>query len=251
MTTSLDLVVPILNEENRLPANFGRLHQFLSQRLREYEWRIVIADNGSTDATPDVAKRLAQEFPHVEYLRLEQRGRGRALRAALLESEADIVSYMDVDLSTDLGAFPGLVEAIYAEGYDIAIGSRLKKGAQVVGRPLRREFIARAYSLIFRAMFFTGFRDAQCGFKALSRRAARELVPLVHDTGWFFDTELLILAEKNGYRIKEVLVKWTDDPDSRVEIMKTAYEDMRGLLRLRLGGLRKASKRLSRGGASE
>ena len=251
MATSLDLVVPVLNEENRLPANFGKLHQFLSRRLSDYEWQIIIADNGSTDATPDVAKRLKQELPHVVSMRLEQRGRGRALSAALLESEADIVSYMDVDLSTDLGAFPGLVEAIRAEGYDIAIGSRLKKGARVIGRPPRRELIARAYSLIFRTMFFTGFRDAQCGFKALSRRAAQELVPLVHDTGWFFDTELLILAEKNGYHIKEVPVKWTDDPDSRVEIMKTAYEDMRGLLKLRFGGLREASKLLSRSGRSE
>ena len=148
-------------------------------------------------------------------------------------------------MSTDLSALLELVDAVNNERCDVAIGSRLKKGARVIGRPLIRELISRAYSLIFRAMFFTGFRDAQCGFKALSRRAARDVVPLVRDNGWFFDTELLIVAEKNGYRIKEVPVKWTDDPESRVRIVSTAYDDMKGLLRLRLGGLRRASNLLS------
>ena len=246
MITSLDVVVPVFNEEEDLPSSIGKLHDFLFRNLNKYEWRITIADNGSTDATLDVAKKLSERYPGVGYIGLERRGRGRALSKAWLEGDADIVAYMDVDLSTELRALPVLVEAIEVEGYDIAIGSRLKRGAQVIGRPLKRELISRAYSLIFRAMFLTGFRDAQCGFKALSRRAAQDVVPLVRDTGWFFDTELLILAEKNGYRIKEVPVTWTDDPDSRVKLIGTAYADMKGLLRLRFGGLRKASKRLSR-----
>ena len=251
MATTLDVVIPVLNEQTSLPPSVAKLHGFLQRSLSDYDWRIVIADNGSTDSTPEVAMGLTEQLPSVAYLRLDQRGRGRALRGAWLESEADIVGYMDVDLSTDLAALPELVSAIDDEGYDIAIGSRLKRGARVIGRPLKRELISRAYSLIFRTLFLTGFHDAQCGFKVLSRRAAGQLVPLVRDTGWFFDTELLILAEKNGYRIKEVPVQWTDDPDSRVNIVGTAYEDMKGLLRLRFGGLRRATRRLASAGTGE
>ena len=245
MATSVEVVIPVLNEEKALPSSIPALHSFLSDNLGDYDWRIVIADNGSTDSTSQVAAELADSYPEVGYIRLEQRGRGRALRKAWLESDADVVAYMDVDLSTHLDAFPKLVSAIDLDGYDIAIGSRLTRGATVVGRPPHREFISRAYSLIFRSMFFTGFSDAQCGFKAVSGPAARALLPLIQDTGWFFDSELLILAEKNGYRIKEVPVTWADDADSRVRIVPTAYGDMKGLLRLRFGGLRRASKALS------
>ena len=237
----------MLNEEADLSPSIKRLVDFLSSNLASYDWRTVIADNGSTDETPQIARRLSEEHERVGYLRLEERGRGRALRKAWLASDADILAYMDVDLSTELSALPTLVAAVDEEGYDLAIGSRLMSGAQVVGRPPHRELISHAYSLIFRSLFFTGFRDAQCGFKAISRRAAHDLLPLVKDTGWFFDSELLILAEGNGYRIKEVPVKWTDDPDSRVRIIATAYEDMKGLLRLRFGGLRRASQQLSSG----
>ena len=177
---------------------------------------------------------------------MEQRGRGRALKRAWAESDADIVAYMDVDLSTDLSALPQTIAAVDGEGYDIAIGSRLKRGAQVIGRSFKRELISCSYSLIFRAMFLAGFQDAQCGFKAVSRRAADDVAPLVVDNGWFFDTEMLLIAEKNGYRIKEIPVKWTDDPDSRVKIISTAWEDIKGLLRLRFGGLRQASREIAR-----
>ena len=245
MTTSLDVVVPVLNEERDLPPNIGTLLEFLAGRLDSYDWRIIIADNGSTDSTPEVARRLAEQHPRVEYIRIDQRGRGRALRRAWLESSADIVGYMDVDLSTDLEALPELVAAIDVGSYDVAAGSRLSQGARVIDRSPIREVVSRAYNLLIKVMFFTGFRDAQCGFKALSRRAADEVVPLVRDTGWFFDTELLILAQKNGYRIKEIPVKWTDDPESRVKIVGTAYEDLKGLLRLRFGGLRAASRKLA------
>jgi glycosyltransferase involved in cell wall biosynthesis len=244
MTTSLDIVIPVLNEEAGLAASVGKLRDFLSERMGDYRWRIVVADNGSSDATPEIGKRLSWEDERIGYVRLEQRGRGRALSRAWRESEADIVGYMDVDLSTDLDALPALAEAVRSEGYDVAVGSRLRPGARVTGRSFRRELVSRAYSAVFRSMFLTGFRDAQCGFKAVTRRVVDDVVPLVKDTGWFFDTELLILAEKNGYRVKEVPVTWTDDPDSRVKLVGTAYGDMMGLLRLRLGGLRKASMAL-------
>jgi len=245
VATSLEIVLPVLNEEKGLSPATSTLHRFLSVNLSGYEWRILIADNGSTDSTLNVARRLSRDYRQVGYLHLDERGRGRALCKAWLESDADILAYMDVDLATDLGALPQLVSAIESEGYDIATASRLRRGAKVNGRPPHREFISRAYSMLVRSMFFVGIRDFQCGFKAISRSAARDLVPQVRDTGWFFDSELLILAEKNGYRIKELPVTWTDDPDSRVRIVSTAYGDLKGLLRLRFGGLRRASQHLA------
>ena len=237
--TSLDIVIPVLNEERALPDSIPVLHAHLAANFSEFDWRIVIADNGSEDATPQVSERLSREYPGVSPFRLEQRGRGLALRTTWLASDADIVAYMDVDLSTDLEALKPLVGAVTEQGYDIAIGSRLIRGARVELRPLKREITSRGYSFLFRSMFFTGFRDAQCGFKAVNRRAVDELVPLIENNRWFFDTELLILAEANGFRIREIPVHWTDDPDTRVKILGTAIEDVKGLLRLRFGGIPK------------
>ena len=248
MPITLDVIIPCLNEERALPESVRRLHDFMSQRMAGYRWGIVVADNGSTDGTLDAAAALSDEFPEVRYIRLEQRGRGRALRRAWTESAADVVAYMDVDLSTDLAHLPPLVDAIAEQGYHLAIGSRLLPDSQVVGRTLKREITSRGYSLLFRAMFFTTFRDAQCGFKAASRRAADDLAPLVQDNGWFFDSELLILAQKCGYGIREIPVRWTDDPDSRVRILRTAWEDVKGLLRLKFGGVGKVRRQLRASG---
>ena len=232
---SIDIVIPVLNEERALPGTVATLREFLRDAIPN-PCRIVIADNGSNDSTPQVGRGLAEEHPDVAYLRLEQRGRGRALRRAWLESQADLVSYMDVDLSTDLSAFQPLVQAL-EDGYDLAIGSRLAKESTVRLRSLKREIISRSYNLLIEAMFFTRFSDAQCGFKAMTSAAARALLPHVQDQGWFFDTELLILAEKRGFRIMDVPVTWTDDPDTRVKVVRTALDDLKGLLRLRFGGL--------------
>ena len=231
---SVDVVIPVYNEEGDLSACVTTLRGFLGERLSN-PWRITVADNGSLDSTLAVAQSLTQEYSEVRYIHLDQKGRGRALKRAWLESDAQILSYMDVDLSTDLEAFPPLVAAI-EEGYNIAIGTRLGRGAQVQ-RSLKRELISRAYMLLIKGLFFTRFTDAQCGFKALSRRTAQRLIPLIKDNAWFLDTELLILAEKRGFRIKEVPVKWVEDPDTRVKILRTAREDIKGLLRLRFGGL--------------
>ena len=239
MPPTIDIVIPVLNEERALPSSIATLRQFLGDAILN-PWRIVIADNGSDDTTPEVSRRLAAEYPEVAYLRLEQRGRGRALRLAWLESDADLVSYMDVDLSTDLSALPPMIQAL-EQGYDLAIGSRLASGASVNRRTLQREITSRSYNLLIKAMFFTRFSDAQCGFKALTRAAAQALVPRVVDQAWFFDTELLILAEKRGFHIKDIPVTWTDDPDSRVKVIRTALDDIKGLLRLRFGGLPQVS----------
>jgi glycosyltransferase involved in cell wall biosynthesis len=236
---SVDIVIPVYNEEHVLARSVETLRAFLRDNLlasrtgKPHTWRVVIADNASTDSTLAVAQGLAEQYPaEVAVLHLPQKGRGRALRAAWLGSDAEVLAYMDVDLSTDLSALPPLVNAIAIEGYDVAIGSRLARGARTT-RSFRREFISRAYNLLIKAIHFTRFSDAQCGFKAIEREAARALVPLVKNEEWFFDTELLILAEKRGYRVKEVPVHWVEDPDTRVKIASTVLEDIRGLLRLR------------------
>ena len=238
MSISVDVVIPVLNEEKALPRCIANLRQFLDTHI-EYPCRIVIVDNGSTDNTPAIAENLTQQYSEVSWIHLDIRGRGRALRKAWLDSEAEILTYMDVDLSTSLDAFPALVKAIAEERYDIATGSRLMKGSKVT-RILKREITSRSYNMIIKIAFWNKFSDAQCGFKAISRKAADFLVPRIKDQGWFFDTELLLLAEKGGGKIKDIPVEWVDDPDSRVNIAKTARDDLLGLWRLRFGGISKA-----------
>lgn len=227
----VSVTVPVFNEEMQLAKSVHRLIEFLTaqERLR---WEIVIANNGSTDRTGEIAEQLAHGNGSVRVLHLEQKGRGGALKAAWLGSSADVLSYMDVDLSTDLAAFPALVDAVASGRFDLAIGSRLLPDSQVE-RGWKREFISRCYNRLVKALLHTRFSDAQCGFKAISQKAALELLPLVEDTSWFFDTELLALAEKFGYRICELPVRWIEDPDSRVKVLPTALADLRGLVRLR------------------
>ena len=231
---TVDIVIPVYNEQKDLPRSVEILTRFLQNNLRN-PWRIIIADNGSTDDTLSIAEMLSNKYAGVTCVHIPQKGRGRALRQTWLESTADILSYMDVDLSTDLNHFPQLVNAI-EEGFHIAIGSRLVRGSRV-SRSFKRGFISRSYSALVRGMFFTPFRDAQCGFKALSRDTVGAIVPLVKDNDWFFDTELLIIAAGRGFKIREIPVRWDDDPDSRVKIIRTAWEDIKGLLRLRFGGI--------------
>ena len=226
----LDVVVPVHNEQADLEPSIRRLYGHLTQHF-PYPFRITIADNASVDATPSVAARLAAELPEVTSVRLAQKGRGRALREVWTASDAAVLAYMDVDLSTDLAALLPLVAPLLSGHSDLAIGSRLARGARVV-RGAKREFISRCYNLILRSTLAARFSDAQCGFKAIRADVAAQLLPLVRDTGWFFDTELLVLAQRIGLRIHEVPVDWVDDPDSRVDIMPTAIADLRGVLRL-------------------
>jgi glycosyltransferase involved in cell wall biosynthesis len=240
---AVEVVIPVYNEEVALPRNIPALCDYLETYF-PYRWSVVIADNASTDHTFAVAKKLAAH-PRVSVLYLEGKGRGRALKAAWLASEADIVAYMDIDLSTNLWSFLPLVAPLATGHSDLAIGSRLLKGATVT-RQWKRELISRCYNLLIKLLFRNRFSDAQCGFKALKSSAARSLVPQVEDKGWFFDTELLLLAEERGYRISEVPVDWIEDLDSKVEIVSTALEDVKGLLRIRAERLRRLlSKRRS------
>ena len=229
----VEIVVPVHNEERSLALSVRRLHRFLGAEF-PLSWRIVIADNASTDITPDIAEALARDLPHVSWFRLERKGRGRALRAAWSASEAQVVCYMDVDLSTDLRALLPLVAPLLSGHSDVAIGTRLAHGARVVRGP-KRELISRAYNRLLHVALHARFSDAQCGFKAVRRDVASDLLPAVRDESWFFDTELLVLAQRRGLRIHEVPVDWVDDPDSRVKIVRTAFDDLLGVARLLAG----------------
>jgi hypothetical protein len=226
----VDIAIPVYNEERVLASSVRRLRRYLDENL-PWPAIVTIVDNASTDSTPDVAEVLAGELPGVRGMRIDVRGRGRALRAAWEQSHATVVAYMDVDLSTSLDALLPLLAPLVSGHSDVAIGSRLAHGARVVRGP-KREVISRGYNLLLHALLGSGFSDAQCGFKAMRAEVARVLLPAVVDNRWFFDTELLVLAEERAMRVHEVAVDWVDDPDSRVDIVRTARDDLLGVLRL-------------------
>ena len=228
-----EIVIPVRDEERDLAPSVRRLAAYLGDRF-PFTAQITIADNGSTDATWAQALALTAELAMVRAVRVERPGRGGALRSVWSYSDAAVLAYMDVDLSTDLNALLPLLAPLVSGHSDVAIGTRLARGSRVVRGP-RREVISRGYNLLLHAVLGTGFSDAQCGFKAIRADAARVLLPLTSDTGWFFDTELLVLAERAGLRIHEVPVDWIDDSDSRVKIIPTALADLRGIARLGTG----------------
>jgi glycosyltransferase involved in cell wall biosynthesis len=226
----IEIVVPVYNEQTALEPSIRTLHSFLLREM-PFDWQIVIADNASTDGTYELAQRLAQHLSGVHALHLTEKGRGRALRAAWSQTTADVVCYMDVDLSTDLRGLLPLVAGIISGHSELAIGTRLAGGSRVE-RGLKREVISRIYNRILRTALRARFSDAQCGFKAVRADVAKQLLPCVRDEGWFFDTELLMAAQRRGLRIAEVPVDWVDDPDSRVKIVSTAVTDLKGVARI-------------------
>src|SRR6201996_5480779 len=226
----VDIVVPVKNEEHDLEPSVTRLVEHLRGAF-PFSARVTIADNGSTDGTWPVACALEAKYPEVRAVHLDIPGRGRALHQIWSSSDAEVLAYMDVDLSTDLNALLPLVAPLVSGHSDVAIGTRLARGSRVVRGP-KREIISRSYNLLLRTLMGARFSDAQCGFKAIRREQARVLLPLTQDNGWFFDTELLVLAERAGLRIHEIPVDWIDDLDSRVDIIATALSDLRGMARL-------------------
>ena len=228
---SLNVCLPVYNEEKELEESVSMLYRFLSSQLGDFDWKITIIDNASIDKTYTLAKTLASRFTRVRALHLDQKGRGRAVKYAWQEYPADVNAYMDIDLSTDLICFPPIVGAL-VRGYDIAIGSRNARGARVYGRSLLRTITSKTYILLIKLFFWVHFSDAQCGFKAVTKKVVEELVPGIVDDEWFFDSELLIVGEKRGLRIYEEPVSWIDNPGSTVRVMKTAEGDLRGLWRL-------------------
>ena len=228
----VDVVIPVYNEEAELGKNITKLYNFLDKNSK-YKYNIIIANNASTDNTLNIAKKLSKKLPNVSYIHLDKKGRGRALRKTCIESEADILSYMDIDLSTNLNHFIDIVEAIAKYNYDLGIGSRLAKGA-VVKRSLKRQILSVGYNILLKILFMPTFTDAQCGFKAIRREVAKKLIPMTKDKNWFFDTEILLLAERYNYKIFEVPVIWVERKDSKVKIFKTISEYLVSMARMRI-----------------
>jgi glycosyltransferase involved in cell wall biosynthesis len=226
----VEVVVPVHNEQHVLETSIWRLHGYLEAGF-PFSFRITIADNASTDATWLLAKRLAERLGGVRAVHVPQKGRGRALRQVWGASDAAVVAYMDVDLSTGLEALLPLVAPLLSGHSDLAIGTRLANGAAVVRGP-KRELVSRCYNLLLRATMRARFSDAQCGFKAGRTEVVRALLPAVEDEAWFFDTELLLAAQRGGLRIHEVPVDWVEDADSRVDVVRTALDDLRGMARV-------------------
>lgn len=228
----VDILLPVYNEEHVLEKSITTLRKFLQDNVKnDFDWIITVGDNASTDSTMEVANGLAERFNDVRVFHLDQKGRGRMVKYAWKKSEADILSYMDIDLSTGLEAFPPMIKAIM-DGYDVAIGSRQHRDAKV-DRGFKREVISRGYIWILKLLMRFPFTDAQCGFKAVSKKLVNELFDYIEDDEWFFDTELLHLAHRNGYKVFEVGVRWIEDTDSRVKIMRTAWLDIKGVFRMR------------------
>lgn len=233
-TPTVDVMIPVLNEAHVLEKSVRTVREFCTANL-PYRWRVVVVDNGSTDGTQAVAQRLKEQFPaDVDFYSLTERGRGRALRYAWTRSTADVCAYMDVDLSTELAALRKIIDPVLHDGYDVATGSRLHKGQSQVTRSIKRYFLSKTYNIMVRQILRTRIRDHQCGFKAVSRRAIEHVIPQIKDQTWFFDTELLVLAEKQGFTVAEIPVHWVEDQDSRVKIAKTAWDDIKGIFRVRL-----------------
>jgi glycosyltransferase involved in cell wall biosynthesis len=224
------VVLPVYNEEKALRRGVETLTSFLRDH-DGYEWQIMIADNNSTDATGEIGRDLEREFGHVRYLYIPRKGRGIALRTAWEKTGCDFVSYMDIDLSTGLDALIKAVDAL-REGADIAVGTRLSKESNTT-RSLKREFISRSYNIVIKLSLGTHFNDAHCGFKTGRRDVVQKILPYIDDNEWFFDTEFLFYGEKLGHKIVEIPVTWVEDPDTKARIFKDAYDDLRGLYRLR------------------
>lgn len=226
----LDVTIPVYNEERDLEECLRRLHAYLGGAF-PHTFRITVADNASTDGTLKAAERVARELREVSVVHLEEKGRGNALRKVWLASPSPVLAYMDVDLSTDLAALGPLLAPLISGHSDLAIGTRLTRNSRVVRGP-KREFISRSYNFLLQSLMGAHFSDAQCGFKAIRADIAQQILPHTVDNAWFFDTELLVLAEKCGLRVHEVPVDWTDDPESSVDIVQTALADVRGMARL-------------------
>lgn len=231
--TKINITLPVYNEEKCLKKTVLKVISFLKENKFNCPYEIVIADNASIDETPKIGKELQNEFKSVKYSRLEQKGRGRALKQIWLSSDCDIVSYMDIDLSTDLNKFPELIDAITKKDYDLSTGCRLGKNSKIIGRSTTREILSQGYNLLLRLVFLNGIKDAQCGFKAIKRSVFLELVNHLENNNWFFDTEMLLWADKKKKKIAQVDVTWTDDPDTRVKIAKTIIEDLEGIAKIK------------------
>lgn len=228
------VVIPTLNEATVIEKNLQTVILSFSSLLKNYEWQILVADNGSTDDTVALVQKLAAAEPKLTVWHTDKKGRGQALRTVWLNNEADIYAYMDADLATDLAFVPLLFQTL--DKADIAIGTRLQKKSKT-SRSFFRELSSRVYNTLVRQIISLKISDTQCGFKAIKKEVAQKILPLTTHEGWFFDTELLALANLFSFKIKELPVQWNETPDGRrkssVKVLATAWDDIVHLIKLR------------------
>ncbi len=231
---TIDITIPVLNEEETLVKQVEKTLQFLmSSSLQNY--RIVIADNGSDDQTEFLGRQLASIHEgKVSFIKVGKRGVGLALRTSWMQSDADIVGYMDLDLATDLKHLEQVYHLIKNEGIPVVNGSRLLAGSHVVNRTLTREFTSRTFNSVVRNLLGVSFTDGMCGFKFFRRQIAQSIIATgVNTEGWIFSTEMLVKTEWKGIYIHEIPVHWEDDQNSKVKIFKLSLEYLRHLWKLR------------------
>jgi uncharacterized membrane protein YbhN (UPF0104 family) len=232
MTDKIDVsvVLPAYNEANRIEDTVKVVKDTLEKL--DYGYEIIIAEDGSTDGTDEIAKRLSSRDPRIVHLHSDNRlGRGKALTNAMEIAKGDVVVYLDVDLSTDMDHLKELIDAVAKEGYDIATGSRLLKDSQTE-RPFKRDFASKVYNFLVRLMLGSKLRDHQCGFKAFKRSSVLKLLRDVKDNHWFWDTEVLVLAQRKGLRVKEIPVKWKQSGETKVKFTKDVLYMFSQILRM-------------------
>ncbi len=225
----LSIILPAYNEAKRIESAVERIMEFMNSNFQDFE--IIIAEDGSTDGTDKVAEKLAEKYGFVRHLHSDERlGRGKALNNAIKRSEYEFVIYMDVDLSTDLKHVNDIYEALKA-GYDIAVGSRLLKSSRAK-RPFTRDLSSRVYNFLVRALLKSGIHDHQCGFKGFRKSRIADILDSIADNHWFWDTELLVLAQRKGLKIKEIPVTWEHGGESKVSILNDSIYMLRNIFRI-------------------
>ena len=231
----VDIVIPVYNEEVNLEKNINILTEWLKNNFK-YEWIVTIADNGSTDNTKKIAKDLDMKNKKIILKEITSKGRGIALRESWLSSTSDICAFMDIDLSTELEYLNEIIYPIVELECEICCGSRWMSSSNVK-RGLFRGILSWSYNFILQTTLGLKIKDSQIGFKAIKTDTAKKVIPLIKDNEWFFDTELLLISQKNDLKIKQIPVIWIDHPKSTVVVLKTVKMFLRNVWRMKKDGI--------------
>lgn len=226
----LSIIIPAHNEETRLPNAFARIDHFLN--TQSYTAEVIVVENGSHDRTSAVTREFARTHPYIRLIEVTTRGKGLAVKAGMLAAQGDYRFICDTDLSMPIEEIVKFLPPHNA-GYDISIATREGKGARRVNEPEYRHIMGRINNLIIQLTAVRGFEDTQCGFKMFNRRAAEDLFHVQQMTGIGFDVEILFIAKKRGYRIREVPITWYFDPDSRMRLVQDSLNILREIAQIR------------------
>jgi len=231
---NISIAVPTFNEEKIIEQRINQLFDFCENNLKKYKWRIIVADNGSTDRTIKIIRKQKQKYSKLEYFHLKKLGKGLAIKKAWQDYLADVNIFMDADLATELKFTIPLINGITEEKYDLTIGSRYHKQSKCK-RSLIRSMCSKFYNFILKIFFNIKLTDTHCGFKALSKSAVQRIIPKIKNNGLFFDTELLVLARYYNLKIKEMPVNWEDKNErkTKIKIIKTGLKYLKEIIKLK------------------